>query len=280
MLRAFLVVMFFIFTLNANILRVGYSTDSFNELSKKDSQIVLNLWFRDMLQTAEHKAEFTFYDDITLMANDFNTGKLDLIFANGIELVKYFDISQMQGAFTGGGKGENTDNLVEVRRKSTSADMLKRQEIIKIALLQGENPSKIYAQSMIVKEYKNSEILSIYTRKNSAALLKLFFKQVDIAIVPKKTFSFAKELNPQIGDKLEIVHKTDISLGTLGYFHKNIDAQFRKEVTDLAFKEVQSERGQQMLVMFKTHKLVKVKLDKLDPIIQLYKEYQKQQGLL
>jgi len=280
MLRVSLVLVLFILTLNANILRVGYSTDSFNELSKKDSQIVLNLWFKDMMKSAEHKAEFTFYDDITLMADDFNAGKLDLVFANGIELIKYFDLSQMQGAFTGGAKGENTDNLVEVRRKSTSSDSLKRQKVIKISLLQGENPSKIYAQSVIVKEYKNSETFFTYTRKNSAALLKLFFKQVDIAIVPTKTFLFATELNPQIGYKLEIFHKTDISLGTLGYFHKDIDTKFRKEVTDLAFKEVESERGKQMLVMFKTHRLIKVKIDKLDPIIKLYKEYQKQQGLL
>jgi len=280
MLKISLIVMLFIFTLNANILRVGYSTDSFNELSKKDSQIVLNLWFRDMMQSVEHKAEFTFYDDITLMADDFHAGRLDLIFANGLELVKYFNLSQMQGAFTGTSTGENTDNLVEVRKKSTSIDFLKRQKIVKISLLQGENPSRIYAQSVIAKGYKNSEILSIHTRRNSAALLKLFFNQVDIAIVPKKTFLFAKELNPQIGDKLEIVRSTNISLGTLGYFHKNIDAEFRKTVTDLAFQEVEHERGKQMLVMFKTHKLVKVKLDKLNPIIKLYQEYKIEQGLL
>jgi len=275
MLKLFFLLTFFVFTLNANVLRVGYSTNSFNELSKKDSQIVLNLWFEDMMKSLNHSAKFTFYDDITLMAEDFDSNKLDLIFANGMELVKYFNISKMQGAFTGGAVGKNADNLVEVRRKSTSKEFLKRQKILRISLLKGETPSQVYAKSIVLREYKNREVHYISTKKNSAALLKLFFNQSDIAIVPKKTFEFAIELNPQIGIKLEVMHQTNITLATLGYFNKNTDVSFRDKVTELAFKVVQKKRGKQMLLMFKTPKLMKVNPEQLIPIRKLYKEYLK-----
>jgi hypothetical protein len=131
---------------------------------------------------------------------------------------------------------------------------------------------------MIRKEYKESELFYIYTRKNSAALLKIFFNQADIAIVPKKTFEFAKELNPQIGAKLEVVHQTDITLSTLGYFNKNVDEDFRNIVTSLAFKVVDDERGKQMLMMFKTPILVKVDLNQLNSIKKLYKGYLNLEG--
>jgi len=277
MIKLFFLLTLFVFTLNANVLRVGYSTDSFNELSKKDSQIALNLWFEEMIESIDYSAKFTFYDNVTLMSNDFDAGKLDLIFANGIELVKYFDTSKMRGAITGGTREKGGDNLVEVRRKSTSLEVLKRQKVLKVSLLKGETPSNIYVKGVVAQKYKNKKIVYVETKKYTPALLKLFFKQVDIAIIPKKTFEFAKELNPQIGVKLEITHETDITLATLGCFRKDIDKKFSDKIIRLAFEKVKDKRGKQMLIMLKIPKLERVDLTQLTPIKKLYKEYLEQE---
>lgn len=275
MLRLFLFFTLFLFTLNADALRVGYSTDSFNELSKKDSQIALNLWFKEMMENKKHSAKFSFYDDINFMANDFKAGKLDLVYANGIGFIKYFDTSLLRAAFTGGSIDKNKDNLVIIRKKSVSLEDLKKQKVLKIALIRGENPSNLYAKYMVLKEYKNKDIKYIHTKRNSAAVLKVFFHGADIAIVPRKTFDFAKELNPQVGNKLFIMHQTNITALVLGYYHKSVTKEFRDEIHMLAFKEAASKRGSQMMIIFKTDTLVDIEVNELEPIKNLYKDYLK-----
>ena len=175
--------------------------------------------------------------------------------------------------FAGGMNDRSDDAFVVIMKQNQSLEQLYNMSNPIIALRKNEDLSKILIKYMFLKNNKNENVSLVNTNKHSTALLKLFFNQANAAIVSKKTFDFANELNPQIGKQLKIVYTSKVSSELFGYFRKGFDDTLRKIVTDLALKIVNSSRGEQLLLIFKTDSIVRVKVDDLKPTEELYHKY-------
>ena len=230
----------------------------------------MQIWIDEMISSSVHTASFKFYDSTSEMAADFNADKLDYVIAYGLEFVKYFDKSKLVDGFSGGMLNRSDENIVIVAPYDTDLESIQKITNPIIVLQKSDNISKLYAELNITKDKK---VIFLETKKRSGAILKLFFKKADIAIVVKKTFDFAVELNPQVGKKLKILEYSNIPAGSFGYFRKGFDTKIKDEMTEMAFKLTDDERGRQMLTMFQTNELVKIKVEDLEPIEKLYTEY-------
>ena len=257
-------------SLYAQHLNVGYSNASLSHVSKKDTMISMKLWIDEIMIDNPYTASFTFYNNPTQMAADFNEEELDYAIAQALDFVKYFDKSKLTNAFSGGMRNRDDENLVIVVPFDADIESISKLENPIIAVQQNDNLAKIYIETKIFPA-KNIKLLKV--KKRSAAILKLFFKKADLAIVLKKTFDFSKELNPQMGKKLKILEYSNLPAGVFGYFRKDFDKKAKDDVTKMAFNLINTPRGKQMMVIFQTNALVKIKVEDLKPIEKLYKEY-------
>lgn len=260
-------------TLYSGHLNVAYGSIAMDQFSKKDTMISMNMWIDEILIDTNYTATFKIYDKSSEMAKDFNLGKIDLALNKPLEFVKYFDKSKMKYGFSGGMEDRNDDNFVLVMRHNESLKDLYSIKNPIVALRINENLPKIVVKYLFLKNTQNDNINFIETKKHSSALLKLFFKQVDAAVVSKKTFDFANELNPQISKKLKIVYHSKVSSGTFGYFREGFSNDLHKIITNLALKIVNSNRGEQLLMIFKTDRVIKTYVKDLKPVENLYKNY-------
>lgn len=233
----------------------------------------MNLWIEEILKETTHTFTFDYYDETDQMANDFHHNKLDFVIGNGVEFVKYFDKEKLADGFTGGMVNRSDEYLVLVVPTDTTIESLQKLDNPIISIAKNDEIAKLYAKNIFYKEFKKEDFIFLETNKRNDTLLKLFFKKADATITTLKTFNFAKELNPQIGEKLKIILSSNLLAGSFGYFRKGYDSKLRDEISDLAFKLTSTQRGRQIITIFQAEELVKVKVADLLPIEKMHKEY-------
>ena len=258
-------------SLYASDIKIGYSVESMSDVNKKDLKISMVLWIKEIVSQTEYSADYIDYDNSLQMAKDFNAGKLDLVIDFGINFIKNYEVENLVDGFRGGMKNGLKENICIVLKKESSLkDFAKIKKPI-IALKDIEEIFKIYALVTLLPN--NQKYTFLETKKRSGALLKLFFNRADAAIVAKKTFNFAKELNPQIGKKLKVVDVSDAKSGAFGYFHKEFDGEKREVMINIALDLDKSIRGKQLISLFQIDRVERSRVTDLDNIKKLYKKY-------
>lgn len=272
MIRIFLILMCTL-SLYGEHYNFGYGSDAMNQYSKKDTMVAMEVWIKEIMSNSEDTVHFDFYDDSQKMANDMKSKKLDIAITYGLDFVKYFKKSDLDNGFTGGMSERNLEYLMLVAHKDSSKEKLLALKNPLIAVQKSEGISKLYAEYYFLKHSGEENINFLNVRKRQEALLKVFFKNADAALVTQKTFNFAKELNPQIGRNLIILEQTDIPAGSFGFFRKGIDIQERRKLIDMAVNITDTNRGRQVLDIFQTDKVLETKLEELIPIEKFYNDY-------
>ena len=191
----------------------------------------------------------------------------------GIEFVKYVNTSKLSDGFSGGMNNREDEYVVLILPAEKTLDSFYSLKKPIIAIQQREKLAEIYAETLFLEHGHKNEIEFLKTHKRSAALLKLFFKQADAAVVTKKTFEFAKELNPQIGKILKIAKNSKLPAGSFGFFRKGYNQDFQEEILKVALEVTNSKRGEQLLTLFQTDAILATKVEELKPIQELYKKY-------
>ena len=104
----------------------------------------------------------------------------------------------------------------------------------------------------------------IETRKLSGTVLPVFFRQVDACVVTEYGFQTLVELNPQIGQQLQVVARSEPFVPTLGFFHPAFDASRRRDAVDAILSVPNSEAGLQILRLFQVDAFGEVSASSLD----------------
>ena len=261
-------------TVYAKHLKVGYSNEAMQQYSAKDVTIATNVWLQQLVADSNNTATFSFYSDKGL-AKAAKDGKADYLSAYGLAYVKYFDLSKLHDAFSGGSADRRDENLILVLPQGVTKKQFLRLQHPKIAMLRGNELAKLYTNYIFLKSKNHTKIKFDEQRTNYRALLNLFFHKADAAVVMKKTFAFASELNPQIAKSLYISEKTNLCDGNFGFFTSRVDPAFTKEIKALSLALNHTKRGKQVLDIFRAQAVIVTKVSQLKPIEDLYHNYLK-----
>lgn len=252
---------------------IGYGSEAMDQYSKKDTMIAMEIWIKEIMQNSEDTIHFHYFDDSQKMADAIKLKKIDLVITYGLDFVKYFKKSDLDDAFTGGMSDRELEYLMLVTHKSSSKEKFLALRNPRIAVQVSEEISKLYAEYYFLKHKGKKNITFLNVIKRQEGLLKVFFKNADAALVTQKTLNFAKELNPQMGQNIIILEKTNIPAGSFGFFRKGIDLQSRRQLIDMALNVPSTNRGRQVLDIFQTGTVVETHLEELIPIEKFYNEY-------
>jgi hypothetical protein len=242
--------------------------------SQKDFHIAMQVFIKEITDAAGVEYAVVFYEDITLLAKDFHEKKVNLVVAEPLNFIKYFNENELSsGLMAYKTSKEESLRLLVLGRKDDKRDF---NEKLRGALAFNEDMSiDLFIKTLrLEKGIKNAEPL-IKTTNHQQSILKLFFKKADLALVDLASYQLAIQLNPQIKENTVILQSIPLSLESLGYFHKDISDEFRKKIFDAANYINNSERGNQFLMLLRASKIDFTDVKELDSIRELQKRYTK-----
>jgi ABC-type phosphate/phosphonate transport system substrate-binding protein len=255
---------------NLKPFNVAYMANSMTNYSKKDLKIAMNLWLQEISKKAGYKANMYFYDDPKQAAKDLEAGKLDYVNAFPLVFVKYFNLSKLTDGFSGGLEHPATNDFVVLVKNDTKIQSWKDLKNPCVGIQRNDLIMHMYAKYKIhnlhldIKDYE----------RRSKVILDLFFNKIDVAIVPLRNFTLAKELNPQIAQRIKVLENSKINATNLGFYRKSLDEKTKKDVMFNAIKIYNSAKGKQMMMIYRADKLIQTKLSDLKPVQEFYEKYQ------
>ncbi|MEZ4650908.1 MAG: PhnD/SsuA/transferrin family substrate-binding protein [Candidatus Eisenbacteria bacterium] len=88
------------------------------------------------------------------------------------------------------------------------------------------------------------------TKKLSGTALPVFFRQADACLVTETGYETLIELNPQIGQQLQVVARSEPLVPGLGFFHPDFDGERRNDALSAILSVPDTEAGRQILRLF------------------------------
>jgi phosphonate transport system substrate-binding protein len=94
-------------------------------------------------------------------------------------------------------------------------------------------------------------------RKASQAILPVFFKQIDAALVTRSAFETAVELNPQLGRRLQVIASSKPYVPVVVCIRNNLDEDLKRRYLDYATELHKHPNAMQTFVIFRLTQLVR-----------------------
>lgn len=259
--------------------RVGYYLGALPDISNEDLEISLKLLADEIGKQAGINTQVTIFNDLALMRNEFEQGKINFVTASSLDINKYFDAELFANGFKINTINESSETIIVMTRKNEGLDNFKNLRGKSLSLVEFNPISELYvdylSRTNFKKNYKEAFNKIIKEKKSQQAILKLFFGQTDVICIYQNALKIATELNPQLETKLQVIAKITSMPQAIGLFHKNTPASFAEKVIADASELDKYPRGRQLLQLFKADKLVPAKLDDLSAVKQLYDDYLK-----
>ena len=260
--------------------KFGFLSEGTILSSFKDARVALKVWFEDTATRHNAKSTVEFHDTSKSLFTALKNKQVDMVVLDLPFFIKNKkDILKI-------GNNLWSLNVVDdkytqyylIAKKSSGAKSFKdiKGKVLSLekgtlgAYVWGDKNSYLSNKTSLSKSTK--QILE--KKKESFAVLNVFFNKSDFAIIRKKTWDILTELNPSIKKKLEIIKKSEKNLiPFIGVFHKDTD----KKATDLFFKlskELKNVEGiEKMVELLKLNSIFKIEDEYLDVIDKYYSEY-------
>ena len=112
--------------------------------------------------------------------------------------------------------------------------------------------------------------------KPQTCILPLFFGTVDACVVDETSLNLAKEMNPQLGRLRELARSRPMIEGVIAVPAET--RPYQQELIDAMLSLHEDPRGRQLLMVFKTERLVPVQPGDLDSARELWRDYYRLPG--
>lgn len=253
---------------------IGFYTQVIRDVPRKDVEISLRFWIEELARSTNLTYRpIQFYDDLETLRKDMNSGKLNFVVATTMGVAQHFPLDELSDGFSG---YKNTpDYLLLVVRRDAGirgpADLAGKR----IGLLDGDELSGIYFETLLMKAWGKPDLsrLGPITRELRSSKLahRLFFNQVDAALMLRSGYEAALAMNPQIGQRMQVLE--DFTFKTrsphIGLFSAQVRPENRELITQAVLKLNNTARGHQVLQIYHADALVRTQVQDLEPYREL-----------
>lgn len=257
-----------------NTLRVGIFQPIINStVPKKDYVLGTTVFMKAITEDAGIELSMAYYDNPRKLGEDFNSKKLDYIAADALTIVQNIPIGNLENgvmSFKDSKVDSQTLLIIGLSKDSRTINEKLRGSVVS----DGDVCSELYLKTLLLQQSPGLEPNLILTKNAQQSLLKLFFEKADIALVDRAAYNLAIELNPQMKTKLTVLKMVPLTIGPIGYMRKGIDADLRAKVITLGKQLNTTNRGKQLLQLFRASTMDDSYTKDLQNIYTLYAHYQ------
>lgn len=269
-------------------LRVGFSNCSFSNINRTDAEAAFKMFTVNVGRERGYDmiAQTEVFDDVAVLAKAIEQGGLHLIIVSTWEYLSLDLQNYIEPVYVPCEDKEIVmkDNLVLTQREKgmkTLTDLQGKS----VLLLSKANTTmtKHWLDTLLLENGLGTSgtfFGSIKeTYKVTSVILPVFFGSADACVVDRSAFDTMKELNPQIGARLQIMAKSPpfldsvICVSKAGWDPPDSSLEYRQDLIK-ALGDLHKElAGQQILTLFKVNQMVPFQDEYLDSVRQLYKNF-------
>jgi ABC-type phosphate/phosphonate transport system substrate-binding protein len=265
----------------ASVVRIGLTVDMFTEVSKKDAEIALTSWVKEIVRMARApmEARAILFDGGDAVAAAVLRGELDVFGMSTLDYLRWKDRLRATPAFVGDmGHGTEDEHLILVRRDSRFEGLkdLAGKRLLTAtgalgALSEMWLDTILRKQGLPARGQHFSEVRAV--SRSSQLILPVFFRQADVALAPAAAFATMQELNPQLGRELVVLARSPRLLPALMLFSGAASEAKRTLVIDSVLRLTQSVTGKQVLLLFKISRVVPIEPSQINGVLNLLQEH-------
>ena len=111
----------------------------------------------------------------------------------------------------------------------------------------------------------------ILVDKSSQAILPVFFQKADVCVTTLSGFQTMVELNPQVGQTLDIIYSSPKLLRGMACFRSGYEEKYKNAVLPILKNLHKDPDGQQILIVMREEKLAPYQHQYLDTSRELFK---------
>lgn len=256
-------------------LRVGVHLGALRDSSRADIEVSLKVWAEELMRSLDVPAEVLYFPAMPEIRQGFESGRINFVIADGLDLLHYFAPGDLADGF--GGLSPNEDILLLLTRKGAAirhpGDLIGKR----ILLLSNNAISDLWLDTYCLRHFKKScasaGLVVAKENRSRQQVLKLFFDKADAALVRGYAYDLALELNPQIRERTQVLERIPLYPGALGLFGRRVSPAFREYVIAKVPQLHDQPRGRQLLEVMQTERVGRVAHSLLDPIRDLVREY-------
>lgn len=248
----------------------------------KDARVAVKVWLEDIALSYGGDLTLKFYDNSDTLYEDFKNQKVDMIvlnlpyyFENKVKIdnesVELWSIAMSEDRYVKyyliTSKNSNINSFRDVKGKT-------------ISLATNDTVGNVWLDKNALKLFKTTYI-NVFKEihpvlKESTALLNVFFKKRDLALISKRTWDTMNELNPSIKNKIKIIDETkEKHLPFIGFFSKYTDKRSIDAFFELSANLEDLRGSSQVIDLLKFKKVIKINEESLVDLENYYNEYLK-----
>ncbi|MEW8252652.1 MAG: PhnD/SsuA/transferrin family substrate-binding protein [Candidatus Thiodiazotropha sp.] len=258
-------------------IRVGGSAESTYDIRIADLEILISLLFNETYRNDNYQLKVKIYERDEMLEGQLASGKLDATFMNPIFYLE--NIGYLNDNFTYAvqhGSSIKPKYVLLVRRDSgiNSLEGLRDKKlIVPSGHMVGQRflDVELLRAGMPVAAESFSEIR--YTSETNAAIINLFFGQVDAALVTDFSYEVESELNRQIPKSLQIIRTSQPLIHMVIGIRKGFPPHLVEKYLPFAESLKKFPRLRYLKKTFRFAGVKKITNDDLLTLVNLNKEY-------
>ena len=261
--------------------KMGYLTDGLNDIKYKNARIAFNLWVKELSSNNSVTADLIFYDDLDNFKANYEKSNFDYFTINPYYFLKY------QDTFNGLSKelwivkksDDKFQEYIILTKKNSGINSIKDVKGKSFISREDDYVGRMILDNEVLKYHNKSSKSSLssltVTEKFSTAILKVYFGEIDICIVPAYALDIVSEMNPDIKRKVKVLYTSEkIFVPIITGFHNNANEILMDLFHESALNLEQSARGKNILNLFKMKQIMKIDKKDLNPLLEYYEKYQ------
>ncbi len=245
-------------------LKVGFSAGTFTSVDQREAQAALQLWTRQLaremgIRTPPETVVFTRTQDLLAAVN---RGELSVV---NLPAIDYLDIrtsARMSPSLVAAGYHENKYRyLIVARRDSgiTSIPKLRGRSLV-MATRKIYTVGYIWLSVLLSKKGCGEPSKFLGEIKESIspskALLNVYFRKHDAAMLSRGALETSIALNPQLGRQLTILAESENFPGVITCIPHNVSKNLRHRIEEKTTRLHESSVGKQMFTLFQMDRAV------------------------
>jgi len=261
-------------------LRVGFSARVFPDVDQRDAQVAMELWTRELARGmgAKTTAITKIYKNPGDLLEAVKRGDLIVATLPAIEYLQIKDRTPITPIIVAASNaGTSRQYALIVKRCSgirSISDL--HDKTIALPSLTKYEASHIWLHVLLMKGAKrDSTGFFRHVYESSAAsksILKVFFNQIDAAIVSRGALETSKELNPQIERDLVVIAESKTLHGDITCVPNTVNEKLKNAITNSALHLHETTTGKQIFTLFQIDKVIPFNAAYLSGLEELLRE--------
>ncbi len=253
---------------------IGFYMPVIREVSRRDVEISLRFWVEELARSINLTYKpVQFYTDMAELKRDMDAGHINYLVATSMGVAQHFTPEELGDGFSG--YKQNPEHLLLVTRRDANIASLADLAGKRMGVLGGDELSEIYLETMLLKIWGKADWSRlgpvIREARSSKLAHRLFFDQLDAALIYRSGYEAAVTLNPQVGQRLRVLDEYTFKMRSphIGLFSSKVPYEQREIISRAALKLNDTTRGRQVLQIYQADDLVRTGVAELDPYYKL-----------